>query len=115
MTYRGDTRKIYLGNGTVILNADTATDPTSKASFLSDITLKRQLYRKYQNPIHYSIFHDQTRVYIHNFNIDIKKCGAYIAPGVWKEFACHNLGLIKPLILLPLQLACTETNISGAL
>ncbi|WP_407485666.1 fibrobacter succinogenes major paralogous domain-containing protein [Elizabethkingia miricola] len=22
----------------------------------------------------------------------IEKCGAYIAPGVWKEFACHNLG-----------------------
>jgi uncharacterized protein (TIGR02145 family) len=25
-----------------------------------------------------------------------QKCGAYIAPGVWKEFMCHNLGAANP-------------------
>ncbi|AQW98627.1 hypothetical protein M2T70_01725 [Elizabethkingia anophelis] len=96
MTYRGDTRKIYLGNGTVILNADTATDPTSKASFLSDITLKDNSTGNIKIQSITASFTIKPE-YIHNFNIDIKKCGAYIAPGVWKEFACHNLGANKTL------------------
>ncbi|MEY4107369.1 MAG: hypothetical protein RL181_1711, partial [Bacteroidota bacterium] len=25
-----------------------------------------------------------------------KKCGAYVAPNVWKEFMCHNLGVANP-------------------
>ncbi len=27
-----------------------------------------------------------------NLSINLIKCGAYIAPGVWKDFMCHNLG-----------------------
>ncbi|HAT3994285.1 TPA: hypothetical protein I9Y74_003701 [Elizabethkingia anophelis] len=27
-----------------------------------------------------------------NINFNIRKCGAYIAPNIWKEFMCHNLG-----------------------
>ncbi|MCL1670892.1 fimbrillin family protein [Elizabethkingia ursingii] len=30
--------------------------------------------------------------YKHKLTINIQKCGAYTAPGVWKQFACHNLG-----------------------
>lgn len=31
------------------------------------------------------------RKYFLNVNLS-KRCGAYIAPGVWKDFMCHNLG-----------------------
>ncbi|MDV2442575.1 hypothetical protein CMV00_02015 [Elizabethkingia anophelis] len=31
------------------------------------------------------------RKYLLNVNLS-KKCGAYTAPGVWKDFMCHNLG-----------------------
>lgn len=32
------------------------------------------------------------------FNLPVRPlCGAYIAPGVWKEFMCHNLGANKTL------------------
>ncbi|HCD9233396.1 TPA: hypothetical protein NEG48_000354 [Elizabethkingia anophelis] len=31
------------------------------------------------------------RKYFLNVNLT-KRCGAYIAPGVWKDFMCHNLG-----------------------
>ncbi|OPB70933.1 hypothetical protein BAY12_16275 [Elizabethkingia bruuniana] len=27
-----------------------------------------------------------------SFTLNLTHCGAYIAPGVWKEFMCHNLG-----------------------
>lgn len=27
-----------------------------------------------------------------NFTVNFTHCGAYIAPGVWKDFMCHNLG-----------------------
>ena len=63
--------KIYLGNGTVILNADTATDPTSKASFLSDITLKDNSTGNIKIQSITASFTIKLE-YIHNFNIDIK-------------------------------------------
>jgi uncharacterized protein (TIGR02145 family) len=31
-----------------------------------------------------------------SFTTTVSNCGAYIAPGVWKEFMCHNLGAANP-------------------
>ena len=60
---------------------------SSKVSFSADITINGLTKN-----INVADAFDIVPGYKNNLSINFKKCGAYIAPGVFKEFMCHNLG-----------------------
>ncbi|AQX06616.1 hypothetical protein ATB99_14360 [Elizabethkingia meningoseptica] len=67
------------GQKLAIYTADITTTDISKSPALTSTT-------------NISASFKITPEYKHDLTLSIKKCGAYTAPGVWKEFACHNLG-----------------------
>ncbi|AQW92971.1 fibrobacter succinogenes major paralogous domain-containing protein [Elizabethkingia anophelis] len=70
----------------LFINADTGGQNTG--SFSADVTIGGAT-KKVSLPNIFSI--TPGRRYFLNVNLT-KKCGAYVAPGVWKDFMCHNLG-----------------------
>ncbi|HFI4796584.1 TPA: FISUMP domain-containing protein [Elizabethkingia anophelis] len=70
----------------LFINADTGGQNTG--SFSADVTIGG-VTKKVSLPNIFSI--TPGRRYFLNVNLT-KKCGAYVAPGVWKDFMCHNLG-----------------------
>ncbi|MDV3917012.1 hypothetical protein CMT22_15955 [Elizabethkingia anophelis] len=70
----------------LFINADTGGQNTG--SFSADVTIGGTS-KKVNLTNAFSI--TPGRRYFLNVNLS-KRCGAYIAPGVWKDFICHNLG-----------------------
>ncbi|MCT4288145.1 hypothetical protein HZP25_15680 [Elizabethkingia anophelis] len=70
---------------TVLVNADTGGNSTG--SFTADITVGGVT-----KTVTFSNAFKITPESRGNLNLNLIKCGAYIAPGVWKDFMCHNLG-----------------------
>ena len=69
----------------VWMNADTGGVAT--ASFSANITaggITKML--NFENAF------KVTPEYQQNLTVRLRRCGAFIAPGVWKDFMCHNLG-----------------------
>ncbi|MDV3896584.1 hypothetical protein CMU05_03210 [Elizabethkingia anophelis] len=70
----------------LFVNADTGGQNTG--SFSADVTIGGATKKVNLNNA-FSL--TPGRRYFLNVNLS-KRCGAYIAPGVWKDFMCHNLG-----------------------
>lgn len=69
----------------ILINADTAGNKTGSFSASVNIGGVTKM-------INLSNFFIITPERKNNLTIRVRGCGAYIAPGVWKDFACHNLG-----------------------
>lgn len=82
---------IYSGNfptKTVKFNSVLLAVPGSvRGGFSADVNIGGDT-RRVELPQSFNI----TPEYKNNLTINLKTCGAYIAPGVWKDFMCHNLG-----------------------
>ncbi|AQW92924.1 MULTISPECIES: FISUMP domain-containing protein [Elizabethkingia] len=77
--------------GNLLINADT--NGQKLATFTADITTTDiSKSPAITSTTNISASFKITPEYKHDLTVSIKKCGAYTAPGVWKEFACHNLG-----------------------
>ncbi|MCE2821587.1 MAG: hypothetical protein LW693_04075, partial [Saprospiraceae bacterium] len=58
--------------------------------------MKKQLLFSIFNPLLTTFFFLHTSCVSQNTIVAKNKCGAYIAPGEWKEFMCYNLGAANP-------------------
>ena len=90
----------------VLINADTNSNSTG--SYFSYITIGGKT-KIINLPNSFRIIPE----FKSKLTINLGKCGAYIAPGVWKAFMCHNLeSNISDVHLHQMQLF-TELNING--
>ncbi|WP_454060321.1 hypothetical protein [Elizabethkingia ursingii] len=69
----------------VFLNADTKG--SNEGSFSANLTIDGNVL-----PLSFPDSFRITPGYINQLSIDFSKCGAYTAPGVFREFMCQNLG-----------------------
>lgn len=91
---------IYSGNfptKTIKFNSVLLAVPSSlRGGISADINIGGNT-RRLELPQSFNI----TPEYKNNLTINLKTCGAFIAPGVWREFMCHNLGAdlgVSPII-----------------
>ncbi|MCT4288146.1 hypothetical protein HZP25_15685 [Elizabethkingia anophelis] len=69
----------------VFINSDTGG--LSTGSFTADVTIDG-VSKTISVPNAFTVTPETSSI----LNVSLSYCGAYIAPGVWKDFMCHNLG-----------------------